>query len=467
MTDLDKAKKLFSEMKKERLEDLRKRFPAMDNYYNQKNFDTILLLYRNLNKKDQQKVAIKNITDATINLFNPAAIKKFSTKAVNENTRALQQVFYLFIKQLTEISENSSVMDLCIQSEKDGSWETPEKQCEILNALFDGRRQFKKKSPFTKELVDLGTVYAKNYFDFEYVLRLFNNFGNEITKEKIINEMNYIREQQKEKIPCVINVKKTNYSSSEAKKEIGEKMANARKLKNLDSGFTVENYSQSILEEDSKNQMHFSRKLQCKFFKESDVEWNGKPYYNSGRGKIVVLKDERIANKKALTNKYLYQERNIFTHCGSNNAIYGLFEKEYHGNDEKYWEELLLCSLYDCYVFLKKNHYQSTSDPLLNMLEEIFKKIIGKVSTEKAGYQKSNPWEMIFNSEGQCQLKKNQLEKTRIYNVLDEDEIVKLKNLLTFLYCGSHEDEDFIQQNKLTIVLYSIYMTLSLAEISD
>ena len=81
-----------------------------------------------------------------------------------------------------------------------------------------------------------------------------------------VNEINFVREQQKTILQIYPNTRKKDYSDSSAQKEIDQKLANLEKLKQLDFGFEDSGFTQVFFEGDKKLESYFTRKIICRFF---------------------------------------------------------------------------------------------------------------------------------------------------------------------------------------------------------
>ena len=114
--------------------------------------------------------------------------------------------------------------------------------------------------------------------------------------------------------------------------------------------------------------------VMCRCFVESLLEWDCKPDFDnhSWKRKIVAKKSDRAANRSALENKFLYSERNIVTHNGENFAVYNLFGKDYNKYEMKYWEELVLTSMFDAYQYILEIKEADVKEKLKTILNHYF-----------------------------------------------------------------------------------------------
>lgn len=458
-------KNIYNQINKLSYEEFASQFRDADWYLQNNNFDWTTVLYRHSKKEDQKKQIIKNIVDMSMDIFSSKNLEKVQEDKYLQNRQELQEMFFYYIQDFAEYTKNTDIIAECKAAEKDGSWLLASKQAELLNLIISYMGSFNNKVQFTEELLDFSAYKDGTFAASEAVTRLLYYFSNGFTKEDIILELNFIREQQKRILPCRPNFRKSNYTQDSAKKEIEEKEENLKKIRSFDKGFKINNYSQTILKNNQSLKMNFTRNLECKAFRETDLVWDAKPKFNSETQKIEAEKSERMANKCSLSTKYLYQERNVFTHSGESYSIKGLFN--YRENKKNEWLTTVLQSLYDARSFLRKNGHQESSPVLLSMLDVYFKKTVSKVQIDTKTDDINELWQAVFSEEGNITLENELLKKTDINNVLDDDEKEQLKSLMKFIYCNSHEDKDFLTEYKFQIALYLTYISLNIAKIDS
>ena len=414
-------------------------------------------------------ISARNIEEcafASISLFRPKTVKKSDPELFKKDMDLLQALFFFLIRELFGSDEKTEL------ALNDGSWCEAEKQTEILND-FSMRFNFCKKQPFTT--FDFASFEGNHFEANESILRLFSNFAPDcngcLPKEKIINEVNFVREQQKSLLQIFPNMRKNDYSESGAKKEIAGKFKNLETLKNLDFGFIVPDFTQFFFAGDDNLKNPFVRKITCKFFQESEMEWKyEKPQirYRQKGLKIIARKSDRATNKSALRTKFLYPERNMITHISENFAVYNLFGKEYLDFQMHYWERLVLSSLFDAREYLKElgkeEGKKENSEKLLRILNHYFQKICSKLELPCACVDEL--WSAVFDDDGDFKINGKTIGQTNLYNeaLLNEDEITHLRKFLSFLYCTGNEKEDFFEKNKTVIQIYLIYLTFEFAK---
>lgn len=467
----EKVRAFYDSLKSLGIESLKKIFPAPRAVVEQNNFDAT----NNIIGADTDE----EIAFASMALFRRKNIEKESPENFQKDRELLQAIFFFFCRELCEqfdsdfsAEQKENLENLFDSALKNGSWFTAQKQAELLNAL-SANLPFLKENPFSD--FDF-TKFEGNRFEAnESILRILANLscsdGKTLSKEKIISEMNFIREQQKSILPIYPNTRKTDFSEHDADEEIKKAQANLKKLKELDFGFADSQFTQFFFVNDEKlkAQNQFTRNITCKFFQESEMAWkDGDPRWrNSGKiSKILARKDDRTTNKSALNHKFLYPERNMVTHISENFAVYNLFGKEHKESQIHYWERLILHSIFDARAYLlglqKDERYGEVAEKLLLILNHYFKKIVSRLEIEAETDEEL--WEGVFAEDGK--LKIREYEKTNLYNekILSEDEIRHFRKFMSFLYCTGNEAEDFIEKHSSTIQIYLLYLTFEFAK---
>lgn len=170
-----------------------------------------------------------------------------------------------------------------------------------------------------ENMVDLSLDKIKDYWS--VVLLAYNLSRIEsASKDSIISELNYIREQQIN----LLHIDIKNYSNKEKDQGKIEEIRdynrisklNQKKLQAIDCGFVLRTFAQkfypftssSFVEEGTKNPkdyfIHgFERKIHCKCLWETDHE-----YFEDGSLDWVKI------NSKGLVTRYLYRDRNAYSH---------------------------------------------------------------------------------------------------------------------------------------------------------
>ena len=419
---------------------------------------------------------------AAILPFRPGSIKKTSPENFKKDMQLLQGVFFFLLRDICETGmffapdkQKSKIKELFDSALNENLWYLPEKLSEILNKI-SLELDFLRTNPFTD--IDF-TKFEGNYFKAnESILRILANFippENEAApREKLINVINFVREQQKKILPVFPNTKKSDYSDASANDEIAKADNNLEKLKHLDFGFKDSNFTQMFFINDEQLNKNFTREITCKFFQESAMRWKEGDPRKTNRGKelkILARKNDRFTNKAALHTKFLYPERNAVTHISENFAVFTLFGKEYSDSQMSYWKKLILYAFFDSYKYLCELKeipaQQETAEKLLAILEHYLKKTITPLDLGEINGK--DLWRKVFNFENETEnldLKPDALDKINIYNndVLDEDEIFHLKKFIGFLCCSENEKEDFFIKNTFAIQIYLIYLTFELAK---
>ncbi len=276
--------------------------------------------------------------------------------------------------------------------------------------------------------------------------------------------MNFVREQQKNILPIFPNTRKTNYKTSVANNEIKNKKENLEKLRKLDFGFKDLKYSQSFFAGSEEFKETFIRPIECKCFQETELEWEHEPYFDrrSWRRKIIAKKSERSGNKSALYNKFLYSERNMLTHVSENFAVFKLFSREYNSYKKKFWEEFVLDSMYDVRMYISSMSDKTVSTKLMTILNHYLKKITDALGVQSDSFEER--WNYLFDSDGELDLEPEELKKTNIFNILDEDEQIHFKRFMGLMYCAENDENDFFDRNRICIQLYLIHISFNLSK---
>ncbi len=456
---------LYHTLKNYSLVELEEIFPAPEALKSQDLFDYTNEILGN--------ASTDSMTDSVLNvalaMFDSDTIKSRSNETFEKDLKLLQALFFFLIKDITaDLEKDYSKFFLSALS--NGEWKEASKQAEILNAI-SADMDFNKANLFLSyDFTKLGGVHYKAN---ESILRLFFNFTHPdlYASEGIVNELNFIREQQNNILPVYPNSQKTNYSDAAATDELNLKKKNLETLKELDCGFKDSSYTQSFFISNDEFKQTFSRPVECRCFQESKLEWQFEPHFNpwknKGKGKIIAVKSERALNRASLYNKFLYLERNMLTHVGDIVAVYKLFDREYKDYEKRFWEELVLFSMYDARKYISDMPDKEVANKLMKILNYYFKKITSKVCPKKSSVEER--WANLFKESpeypnGKITLETKQLKKTEIFNLLDADELTHFKRFMGLMYCSENDDNDFFVRNRIRIQLYLIHMTLSLSQ---
>ena len=466
----EKVKAFYDSIKGISLDKLKNIFPSPHAKVEQENFDAV--------SKILFSETIEDIALTSMSVFRHSHIEKISDENFKQDMRFLQGVFFFFLQDLcskNNLTDSAETEKLFCDAIKENTWYTAKTQADILNTL-SAKLGFLRENPFDE--FDF-TEFKGNYFEAnESILRLISNFATNqeaLPKEKLINEMNFVREQQKKVLQIWPNTKRVDYSDSDAEKEIQTALKNLEALKQIDFGFEDKKFTQIFFADDKRLSNSFTRPITCKFFAESEMNWKkGDPLKKSNRYgsfKIVARKDDRYTNRSALKNKFLYPERNMVTHVSGNFALYSLFEKEYNESQESYWERLVLYAFFDSREYLVSllnegdESQKANAKNLLKILNHYFRKITDNLKVSAASDEEL--WKKFFDESGNIKVK--HLNKTNVYTVFanDEDKIEHLSRFISFLYCTGNEEEDFFEKNSFKIQIYLIYLTFKFARLEN
>lgn len=465
-----KSLKNLSELQFSVIDSLKKIFPSPPSVLEQGIFDATSEILAGS--------SVEECVGASLSIFKKDYTEKIDPVLFKKDMRLLQAVFFFFLRDLYEA--NGASFLLCKSKEalkkeidelfdfalKEKRWFLPETQTKILNKISSGIN-FCKDAPFTD--TDFAELKGNKLEANESILRLLANFMNmekvSFQKEKLISEMNFVREQQKLILQVYPNSRKADYSESAAEKEIKKSKANLQKLHALDFGFVDSDFTQILFANDKKNKRKMKRKITCKFFKEAELKWSREPETKElpdGRRKIFVKKDERHLNKCALECKFLYPERNGIVHVSENFAVYNLFVKGYNGHRcGSYWENLVLYALYDSHEYLLsllQSEQKENAEKLLVILNHYLERISTKLNLNA----RESFWTQIFDEDGF--IRRNDVLETNIYSVLEEHEVNHFRKFMSFLYLSHNEEKDFFESQFFAIQMYLIYLTFEFAK---
>lgn len=250
--------------------------------------------------------------------------------------------FVIFDKIGLYYDNNENVYQLHSEREK--------KTNPLLNATMD--REYKDIARVNKWFndllkfigieneVDLSLDKVKDYWSI--ILLAYNLSRIEsASKDAIVNELNYIREQQKNLLhideQAISKREKDQNKIEENRKYNKESEENRKKLKAIDCGFKLQTFAQKFypftsipfVAEGTRNPkdyfIHgFERSIKCKCLWETDNE-----YLDDGSLDWVKI------NSKGLETRYLYRDRNAYSHHTKFANVSALLES---GN----WKNLLI-----------------------------------------------------------------------------------------------------------------------------
>ncbi len=435
------------------LEDLKKIFPAEKAVVEQNIFDYSTQIFKAKTNDD----AVENFAKIFVSqAFKKKSIQKNKPSNYEEDLRLLQKIFFFFLWDqallLSSYKENLFTQVL------EKQWYSNESLSRIMDQLAMKCCFNSKEKIRLPDFVELKGIHFEQN---ESILRLLYNFTrpDSAIMEGILSELNFVRAQQIAIIPIWPNTNKKNYSQSEADKEIQKVKANLKILKQKDFGFSDSEFKQAFFIHSQEKKKIFKRPLKCKFIKESELEW--KTLERKGSS-IIAHNEDRVYLKRALSEKYLYLERNALTHLGKNFALFILFEKDF--GKEKYLSyELLLNTLFYAKNYLKHFNNSEIADELIEIVNYFFYKTVSKLEQVKNA-SKEECWNLVFDKEGKLRIPPEDLPKTNIFNIFSDTELEYFKRFLNFLYCSENLTEDFIMRNKSRIRLYLIYLSLEISK---
>ena len=441
------------------LAELQLLFPAQASIIEKSNFDCMNEIISDSGSKD---LLPENTVSSLMSMFSFSNISQTKTENFEADTKLLQAIFFFFLRDIA-VRSNQKLCKYFDTALSRKVWYKPEVQAEILNQIcaFTG---LIRRTPY--QTTDFTKLSGKHFKSNECILRLFYNFmrDKQYIAEGIINELNFVREQQRSILDIWPNTKKTNFNSSDAQKEIDIKNKNFEILKKLDFGINYSNFKQTLFKSDKALEKSIKRPITIKCFPES--EWIMNPEFKgrkNNRRKIIANYSERASIKSALSHKFLYSERNILTHMSENFAVYKLFTKIYPPDEENFRNELFLHSLFDARQYLIGLEKSDVRDELIKILNHYFSIIVSKTKLSSDSVEEI--WNEVFDKNGNCTLNPDDLSETNVSSILDEDQLIHFKKFMNFLYCSESSNHDFFVRNSFRFELYLIYLTFEIAKL--
>jgi len=432
-------------------EELKSVFPAEKAIIEQNIYDYSTEIFKSKNNDD----AVFNFAKGFISsAFSNKNLKKMNHQNFYDDLQLLQKLFFFLFREIAkDIPDFDDSIFTNLLTQQD--WYSADNLSMIFNKLIQGCNFNNKKQI---QFLDFENYKGIHFEQNEGFLRLLYNFTRPASaaKEGIINELNFVREEQKAILPVWPNTRKDNYKQVEADNEIKKVRKNLNTLKNIDFGFRDKGFSQTFLMNDEDRSSTFSRHIWCKCFQETEMTFSS---IRRSRGKIFAKREERRLIKSSLTTKYLYPERNKVTHVGENFAVFTLFTKDYKDKDKGLWEELVLQSLWDAKKYLENFYDKKISKSLMQILNYFFEKIVSDLNLKYENI--SELWNQVFIN-GNLNIEYNDYKKTNLFNQLNSREVLYFKKFMSFLYCSENTTDDFIIRNKTKIQLYLIYLSLEI-----
>lgn len=261
--------------------------------------------------------------------------------------------------------------------------------------------------------IDLSIDKIKNCKN--VVLLVYNLSRAEFnSREFLINEINSIREIQKEKLHVdlkdVPRGEKFQAKAEEIKEYNKVSKRNLEKLKKIDCGFKLNSFSQSFYPF-SASSFHskeirlkgnkqglfsfgFEHRVDCKLIWETDNEYSD--------GEL----NWRVINERGLTTRYLYRDRNSYSHHSDHSSVNALMKPQNWANLLRalaYYYLLLKCRFWSERICLREGYNIQEDDTffqnlfLQSEIEDIYNILVSLVQ-ESAGVIISKP-PLIFDAE--------------------------------------------------------------------
>lgn len=362
--------------------------------------------------------------------------------------------------------------------------------------------------------IDLSIDKVKDYRSI--VLLVYNlsraEFNN---REFIINEINSIREIQKEVLHVdlkdVPKDEKYQAKAEEIKEYNKVSKRNLKKLKKIDCGFKLDTYSQSfypfsassfhskeIWLKDNKQGLFsfgFEHRVDCKLIWETDNEYSD--------GEL----NWRVINERGLTTRYLYRDRNSYSHHSDHSSVNALMKPQNWANLLRalaYYYLLLRCRFWSeriCYregyniqeddTFFQNLFLQSEVEDIYNILVSLVQESAGVIISKPPVIFDENKYDETCGKDASTVddlltyieehgAKKIKISYSEIPEKLDSNyEIfeMRLERLLKIMFMVNDFDPvdqknsvkfmDFYSQYNTEISIYLIYMAFAMNYCDD
>lgn len=337
---------------------------------------------------------------------------------------------------------------------------------------FSKQFAFNKKSPFE----NLSFVNQKDSaFDInEVAVNILYMLLHADSLDAIYHEINFVREQQKKVLECIANRNFTYNSKDEADDVIKRDNQNRKFLKEIDFGFNFEFLQRPDCFKISGFKYGVRRKMTCKLFSEIDKKYENFHTYQTKRNKhkIDYEEDYRITNTNRFSNYYLYLDRNAYTHHSDDFPFLDDSKPK-----QTFFEVLndVLC-FFDKKLDSKINEaekiiFQKYGSLLWELIYNILCKFAPEFSFswEESGKLFNEIFETVRDKDGNkiSKLKNKYNDMASYFSLeqnLTDEEIYLLKKVLKFAFLC---DTDVVSANKVSIMLYLMYMTIKLTKIQN
>lgn len=383
---------------------------------------------------------------------------------------------------------------------------------EYINKNFNNLLQ--EMGVVTEKEINLSIKKLPNYRNI--VLLVYNLSRAEFnSREFLINEINSIREIQKEKLHVDLRDAPRGEKFQAKVEEIKEynkvSKRNLEKLKKIDCGFKLNSYSQSFYPF-SANSFHskeillkgnkqglfsfgFEHRVDCKLIWETDNEYSD--------GEL----NWRVINERGLTTRYLYRDRNSYTHHSDHSSVNALIDPKNWANLLRalaYYYLLLRCPLWAKRICHREGYNIQEDDTFFQNLyiqaevEDIYNTLVllvqkqsgipilkpGKIFDEdkykKTYGQDASTVDELLEYIKEHGTKKELISYSKIPDNIDPNHSIfelRLERLLKIMFMVNDFDPvdqklsvkfmDFYSQYNMEISIYLIYMAFALNYCND
>ena len=198
----DEVLDFYNSLKSLDLINLKKIFPSPRAVIEQEIFDTTNEIISADSMEECARVSVA--------LFRRKNTEESNPELFEKDLLLLQALFFYLLRDIC--NEDTDLFDIALQN---GSWFSAKKQTELLNSICS-KLNFSNKAPFSN--IDFRNLKGNHFEQNESLLRIFYNFMHPrlYLKEGIVNELNFVREQQKLILPVMPNLRKTNWKKADA-----------------------------------------------------------------------------------------------------------------------------------------------------------------------------------------------------------------------------------------------------------
>lgn len=414
--------------------------------------------FTNLDSKDEKKQSVKKGSEKRYHKNN---------NKNNSNQNLLYTFIYFGILKLlaSEKTKYSEIIGQLVKGISQKKYNDFSYLVKILNQ-FSRQFGFNKENPF--ENISFESQKNPAVDNKEVAVNCLYMLLHTDSLDSIYHGINFVREEQKKVLNCVPN-RYFNYDSEEeALAEIAKTSRNHEILKKIDSGFNFEFLQRPGCFKIAGIKDGVRRIMTCKLFSETDKNFKNIHQYKGKRNKYKIDYEEdfRLSNENRFSNYYLYTQRNTYTHHSYDPAVFALLD------DSKPKHNFFDAMIKIMYFFGKQHTDSNINESEKKIYEFYFSwfwgliyNVLCKFAPELSFSYKEpeKGLRAVFDSKGN--LKKEYNDRAADFSLeqnLSPVEIDGLRKIMEFAFLS---DSDVIAANKVSVVMYIIYMCMKLTTI--